>query len=111
MVVGESERVSADINLQQFFAHVFDGEGNISEPSGCDTAFYLSKLENADMDDISKTELVHTLWRMMDSVIRIQFGFDSLTHIMNEKVAMRAENDLALVQSSPIENTESNEGA
>lgn len=101
--MGESERVNADINLQQFFSHVFDGNGNVSEPSGCDTAFYLSKLEGADMDDISKTELVHTLWRMMDSVIRMQFGFDSLTHIMNEKAAIREENDLAMVHLSPIQ--------
>jgi len=108
--VGESERVNADINLQQFFAYVFDGDGNVSEPIGCDTAFYLSKLESADMDEASKTELIHTLWRMMDSVIRMQFGFDSLTHIMNEKAQMRAQNDLAMIPSSSIRKAD-NEGA
>jgi len=111
MVVGESERVKADVNLQQFFAHVFDRDGNIAEPTGCDTAYYLSKLQSADMSETDKIEMIHTLWRMMDSIIRMQFGFDSLTHIMNEKAVMRAENDLAMVQSSPIKNLESNEGA
>lgn len=109
--MGECERGNADINLQQFFDRVFDGKGQISEPTGCDTALYLSMLESADMDVEAKTELIHTLWRMMDSVIRMQFGFDSLTHIMNEKAHIRAQNDLAMVHSSPSTTTENNEGA
>lgn len=109
--MGDCEQVeAADTNLQEFFEHVFDRLGQVVEPLGCDTAFYLSKLEDAEMSEDDKVELVHTLWRMMDSVIRMQFGFDSLTHIMNEKAQIRAHNDLAMVHSSPINRTE-NEGA
>ena len=111
MSVGKNgnEQTNADINLQTFFDHVFDQNGNVSDPNGCDTALYLSKLEGKDMSTSDKTEMLHTLWRALDSVIRIQFGFDSLTHIMNEKAAMRAQNDLSMVHLSPIQNTESNE--
>ena len=105
------EHPNVDINLQTFFDHVFDRDGTVSEPTGCDTAYYLSRLDSKDMDAADKTKMIHTLWNAMDSVIRMQFGFDSLTHIMNEKAAMRAQNDVAMVQSSPVQNTESNEGA
>ena len=108
--VNGNEHSNVDVNLQQFFDQVFDASGHIVERNGCDTAYYLSKLEKYAMSESDKVELIQVLWNSIDSVLRIQFGFDSLTHIMNEKAAMRAQNDLSVVQLGPIQN-EKTEGA
>jgi len=97
-----SEQTDAAVNLQHFFDHVFDCSGRINEPSGCDTAHYLNMLDDVDMAEKDKTELVHSLWHVLDGLVRLQFGIHPLTDIMNEKAAMRASNSVAMVNSSPI---------
>lgn len=108
--MSEANLNGAEINLQTFFNHVFDGEGRIIEPSGCDTALYLSMMENVDMCEADKAELIHTLWRTLDQITRVQFGFDPLTDIMNEKAALRANPSVAMVNSSTFKTQEKSEG-
>ena len=58
MVMCGSEQTDAAVNLQQFFDNVFTSDGSIVEPSGCDTAHYLSMLDNVEMSDEDKRRVL-----------------------------------------------------
>ncbi len=108
--VNGSGQTNADINLRQFFDDVLTNDGAIAQPSGSDTAHYLTMLDRVDMSDSDKTGLIHSLWHVLDGIVRLQFGIHPLTDIMNEKAAMRASHSVAVVQSSPIKTSDKNQG-
>lgn len=102
MAVSNTKQKGDAIALGTFFDQVFDASGLIHEPTGCDTAHYLKKLDEFEMSKEDKTELIHTLWHVLDSIQRLQLGIHPLTDIMNEKAALRASHSVAMVNSCPI---------
>ena len=100
--MSNKEQKGGAIALETFFNQVFDASGVIHEPTGCDTAHYLKMLDNIAMPEDDKAELIHSLWHILDGIVRLQFGIHPLTDIMNEKAALRASHSVAMVNSCPI---------
>ena len=65
-------------------------------PDGCETEAYLADLEGLDLSEAQKRATIHTLWKLMEDLVRLKFGLDPITAL---ELAKRA-NDLALMVSS-----------
>jgi hypothetical protein len=74
---GEQEELGA------FLSSVFSSSE--ITPQGCDTAAYLAELDTLDISDADKVELIHTLWRLIESLVRIQFGFDPVQEARDQR--------------------------
>ncbi|MBR9826664.1 MAG: hypothetical protein GYB36_12835 [Alphaproteobacteria bacterium] len=53
-------------------------------PEADDMAAYLAELDDVDMDPAKKAELIHTLWQIVQTLVRIQFGFDPALDALGE---------------------------
>lgn len=53
---------------------------------GCTFADYLSDLEELDLSEEEKRELIATVWIMVDTLLRIEFGLDPTQQIWGQKL-------------------------
>ena len=50
-------------------------------PDGCTVEDYLSDLDGLDLSEAEKRELIATVWIMIDTLLRIEFGLDPTQQI------------------------------
>ena len=81
-IVGEVINGNEPDELGAFLSSVFSSSDGA--PQGCDTPAYLAELDALDISDADKVELIHTLWRLIESLVRIQFGFDPVQEARNQ---------------------------
>ncbi len=58
---------------------------NSDAPDGCTFEDYLSDLEGLDLNEDEKRELIATVWIMIDTLLRIEFGLDPTQQIWGQK--------------------------
>lgn len=58
---------------------------NSDAPDGCTFEDYLSDLEGLDLSDDEKREVIATVWIMIDTLLRIEFGLDPTQQIWGQK--------------------------
>lgn len=64
-------------------------------PEADDMAAYMAELDELDMPANQKTELIHTLWQIVQSLVRIRFGFDpALDAIAEQDFEHKDDHDL-----------------
>lgn len=54
-------------------------------PKADDMALYMAELDELDMPADQKTELIHTLWQIVQSLVRIRFGFDPALDVIADR--------------------------
>ena len=57
---------------------------NEHAPDGCTFEDYLSDLEGLDLSEDEKRELIATVWIMIDTLLRIEFGLDPTQQIWGQ---------------------------
>ena len=57
---------------------------NEDAPDGCTFEDYLSDLEGLDLSEGEKRELIATVWIMIDTLLRIEFGLDPTQQIWGQ---------------------------
>lgn len=60
-------------------------DASVDRPDGCTFEDYLSDLEGLDLSEDEKRELIATVWIMVDTLLRIEFGLDPTQQIWGQK--------------------------
>jgi len=72
-------------------------------PAGSDAPFeeekYLPELENADLTDEQKSELLQALWSIMKTFVDLGFGVNSIHRFLPELAAESSESEADRVES------------
>ncbi|MGP1275213.1 MAG: hypothetical protein ACQRW7_07325 [Caulobacterales bacterium] len=69
-------------------------------PDADDMAAYLTALDSLDMDTAQKAELIHTLWQIVQTLVRIRFGLDPALDALSACANTDASAQSCMVQSS-----------
>jgi len=96
-IVGEAINGNEFDELGAFLSSVFSSSEDA--PQGCDTPAYLAELDALDISDADKVELIHTLWRLIESLVRIQFGFDPVQEARNQHSIESQKSGASMVRS------------
>lgn len=74
-----SDEMAAQMLLAQI---VFDP---FLHPDGCDIKACMQVLESYEMDEKEKSELIHTLWQLIQTVMQIRLGLDPVSEAQSAK--------------------------
>lgn len=69
-------------------------------PEADDMAAYLAELDSVDMDTAQKADLIHTLWQIVQSLVRIRFGLDPALDALSDREIADASARDCMVNSS-----------
>ena len=70
-------------NLFAVIASELGANGDASD--GCTFEDYLSDLDGLDLSEDEKRDLIATVWIMIDTLLRIEFGLDPTQQIWGQK--------------------------
>lgn len=65
-------------------------------PMKPDLEKYRAFVDGFDLSDAEKTDLIHTVWRIMEGFVDRAFGLDPATLVANRKVASGKPKDVEL---------------
>ena len=71
-------------------------------PDGCTFEDYLRDLEGLDLSETEKRELIATVWIMIDTLLRIEFGLDPTQQIWGQEPDKPGDSTGSVVNSSHI---------
>ena len=71
------------------------------QASSDDIAAYLAELDGLDVDTDQKAELIHTLWQIVQTLVRIRFGLDPALDVINERKTHGSVATASMIKSSP----------
>lgn len=67
---------------------------------------YLAELDSLDATPEQKAELIHTLWQIVQSLVRIQFGFDPALDALSDNNNAPGASRPSMVGSADKTNTD-----
>ena len=71
-------------------------------PDGCSVEDYLADLEEVNLSGDEKRELIATVWIMVDTLLRIEFGLDPTQQIWGQEPDKPGDSTGSVVNSSHI---------
>ena len=70
------------------------------QPDGCYTDDFLVDLEGADIPESEKRELIHNIWYILETIVRIRLGLDPTQNLLAKQFKQSGNPAQSMVNSS-----------